>query len=63
LESRFFFGLNPMASPDLFKWLHFLPEIILLSVRWYCRYAVSYRDLEEMMAERGVRVDHSTINC
>lgn len=51
-----------MASPDLFKWQHFLPEIILLSVRWYCRYAVSYRDLEEMMADRGVRVDHSTIN-
>lgn len=51
-----------MASPDLFKWRHFLPEIILLSVRWYCRYAVSYRDLEEMMADRGVRVDHSTIN-
>jgi transposase-like protein len=51
-----------MASSDLFKWRHFLPEIILLSVRWYCRYAVSYRDLEEMMADRGVRVDHSTIN-
>jgi IS6 family transposase len=51
-----------MASPDLFKWRHFLPEIILLNVRWYCRYALSYRDLEEMMAERGVRVDHSTIN-
>ncbi|MBW4640794.1 MAG: hypothetical protein KME05_21720 [Gloeocapsa sp. UFS-A4-WI-NPMV-4B04] len=31
-----------------------LPEIILLNVRWYCRYALSYRDLEEMMAERGV---------
>ncbi|MBD1998280.1 IS6 family transposase [Leptolyngbya sp. FACHB-541] len=51
-----------MASLNLFKWRHFLPEIILLGVRWYCRYAVSYRDLEEMMADRGVRVDHSTIN-
>jgi transposase-like protein len=39
-----------------------LPEIILLNVRWYCRYALSYRDLEEMMAERGVYVDHSTIH-
>jgi IS6 family transposase len=39
-----------------------LPEIILLNVRWYCRYALSYRDLEEMMADRGVNVDHSTIN-
>jgi transposase-like protein len=51
-----------MAVPSLFKWRHFLPEIILLNVRWYCRYALSYRDLEEMMAERGVQVDHSTIN-
>jgi len=33
-----------------------------LFVRWYCRYALSYRDLEEMMAERGIKVDHSTIN-
>ena len=39
-----------------------MPEIILLNVRWYCRYSLSYRDLEEMMAERGVAVDHSTIN-
>jgi len=30
-------------------------------VRWYLRYPLSYRDLEEMMAERGLRVDHSTI--
>ncbi|MCU0550994.1 MAG: IS6 family transposase [Leptolyngbya sp. Prado105] len=51
-----------MASQSLFKWRHFLPEIIVLNVRWYCRYALSYRDLEEMMAERGVEVDHSTIN-
>ena len=39
-----------------------MPEIILLNVRWYCRYTLSYRDLEEMMQERGVEVDHSTIN-
>ncbi len=39
-----------------------MPEIILLNVRWYCRYSLSLRDLEEMMAERGVNVDHSTIN-
>ena len=36
-------------------------EIILLCVRWYLRYALSYRDLEEMMAERGLCVDHTTI--
>jgi len=51
-----------MSTPSLFKWRHFLPEVILLNVRWYCRYALSYRDLEEMMAERGIEVDHSTIN-
>jgi transposase-like protein len=39
---------------------HFLPEVILLTVRWYCRYAF-YRDLEEMMQEQGVEVDRSTI--
>jgi len=34
---------------------------VLWAVRWYCRYAVSYRDLESMVTERGVAVDHSTI--
>lgn len=51
-----------MTTDSLFKWRHFFPDVILLNVRWYCRYALSYRDLEEMMAERGVEVDHSTIN-
>jgi transposase-like protein len=51
-----------MSPQSLFKWRHFLPEIILLNVRWYCRYSLSYRDLEEMMQERGMKVDHSTIN-
>jgi len=51
-----------MPSPSLFKWRHFLPDVILLNVRWYCRYALSYRDLEEMMTERGIEVDRSTIN-
>jgi IS6 family transposase len=44
-----------------FKWRHFEGEIILWAVRWYCRYGISYRDLEQMMGERGVPVDHSTI--
>ncbi len=47
------------SSP--FKWRHFEPTIILLCVRWYCRYALSYRDLEEMMNERGLSVDHTTV--
>ena len=44
-----------------FKWRQFEPELILLCVRWYLRYALSYRDLEEMMRERGLSVDHTTI--
>ena len=44
-----------------FKWKHYAGEIILLNVRWYLKYALSYRNLEEMMVERGVKVDHTTI--
>ena len=44
-----------------FKGRHFEGEIVLWAVRWYCRYGVSYRDLEQMLGERGVVVDHSTI--
>jgi IS6 family transposase len=45
-----------------FKWRHFQADIILLCVRWYLRYSLSYRDLEEMMLERGLHVDHTTIS-
>ncbi len=45
----------------LFTWRHFEAEVILLCVRWSLKYAVSYRDLEERMAERGLQVDHTTI--
>ena len=48
-------------SPNPFKWRHFQSDIILLCVRWYLRYSLSYRDLEEMMLERGLHVDHTTI--
>ena len=50
-----------MNSKFPFKWRHFLPEIILLNVRWYLRYPLSYRNLEEMMLERGLSVAHTTI--
>jgi transposase, IS6 family len=50
-----------MTEQNPFKWRHFQAEIILLAVRWYLRYSLSYRDLEEMMRERGLHVDHSTI--
>jgi len=49
------------SRPALFRGRHFREDIIVLSVRWYLRYPLSYRDLEEMMAERGLTVDHSTV--
>jgi transposase, IS6 family len=48
-------------SQNPFKWRHFQSDIILLCMRWYLRYSLSYRDLEEMMLERGLHVDHTTI--
>ncbi|MBM4254537.1 MAG: IS6 family transposase [Deltaproteobacteria bacterium] len=45
-----------------FKGSQFEKEIILWGVRWYVAYPISYRQLEEMMQERGVTVDHSTLN-
>jgi IS6 family transposase len=50
-----------MQQSNPFKWRHYQAEIILLCLRWYLRYGLSYRDLEEMMVERGLNVDHSTI--
>ena len=50
-----------IQDQKLFKWHHFQSNIILLCIRWYLRYALSYRDLEEMMLERGLQVDHTTI--
>jgi len=50
-----------MTEQNPFKWCHFQSDIILLCVRWYLRYSLSYRDLEEMMLERGLHVDHTTI--
>ncbi|WP_424830121.1 IS6 family transposase [Ruegeria sp.] len=45
-----------------FKGAHFPKEVILYAVFFYLRYGVSYRDLEEIMAERGVELDHATLN-
>ncbi|MBA3662231.1 MAG: IS6 family transposase, partial [Gammaproteobacteria bacterium] len=39
----------------------FQSEIILQCVRWYCKYGISYRDLEEMMSERRLSIDHTTL--
>ena len=46
---------------NAFKWKQFVGEIILQTVRWYLKYPLSYRNLKEMMAERGLKVDHTKI--
>ena len=51
----------PSTRPALFKGRHFQDRLIVLCVRWYLRYCLTLRDLEEMMAERGLQVDHITI--
>ncbi|WP_141558668.1 IS6 family transposase [Bacillus cereus] len=50
-----------MEKENLFKWKHYQPDIILLTVRWYLRYNLSFRDLVEIMEERGLFLAHTTI--
>jgi len=50
-----------MHRPALFRGRHFQDHVIVLCVRWYLRYCLTLRDLEELMAERGLNVDHSTV--
>jgi transposase-like protein len=50
-----------VEAPSAFAGFRFPPEVILLAVRWYLRYGLSYRDLEELLAERGIDVDHVTL--
>jgi transposase, IS6 family len=45
----------------VFRGRHFADEVIALCVRWYLRFSLSYRDLEELMAERNLSVDHTTV--
>ena len=49
------------TRPAPFRGRHFEDVIIILWVRWYLRYSLSYRDLKEMLAEGGLAVDHVTI--
>jgi IS6 family transposase len=53
----------PRSSVELstFVGYRFPPEVIMLAVRWYLRFALSYRDLEELLSERGIDVDHVTL--
>ena len=51
----------PAIQSSAFAGFRFPPEIIVLAVRWYLRYGLSYRDVEELLAERGIEVDHVTV--
>jgi len=54
--------IRPIQRPSsAFAGFRFPPEVILIAVRWYLRYGLSYRDLEELLAERGIEVDHVTL--
>src|SRR5580704_15523756 len=53
--------LQASSVCGLFKWRQFEPEVILMAVGWYLRFSLSYRDVEELLAERGLSVDHVTV--
>jgi hypothetical protein len=50
-QNPIYIGFSPLRSRRTILW----------AVRWYCRYGVSYRDLEEMLTQRGMAVDHTTV--
>ena len=54
--------LAPGIAKVLQRRLHYPLDVMLLRVRWYVAYALSLRDLEEMMAERAIGIDHSTVH-
>jgi transposase, IS6 family len=49
------------TRPAIFKWRQTEPELILCAVRWYLRYSLSLRDVEELLEERGLSADHTTV--
>ncbi|MCK9921718.1 IS6 family transposase [Frankia sp. AgPm24] len=53
--------VRPPAPTSEFAGFRFPPEVIVLAVRWYLRFALSYRDVEELLAERGIEIDHVTV--
>src|SRR6266542_1073214 len=54
---------RPSFPPQsAFAGFRFPPDAIVLAVRWYLRFGLSYRDVEELLAERGVEVDHVTVH-
>ena len=53
--------MKQAIRPAIFKWRQTEPELILCAVRWYLRYSLSFRDVEELLSERGLEADHTTI--
>src|SRR5256714_8676809 len=51
----------PVVESSAFRGFRFPSEIIVLALRWYLRYGLSYRDVEELLSERGIQVDHVTV--
>jgi IS6 family transposase len=49
------------ATRSAFAGFRFPPDVIVLATRWYLRFGLSYRDVEELLVERGIEVDHVTI--
>ena len=52
--------MKNVTRSAIFKWRQTAPELILCAVRWYLRYSLSLRDVEELLAERGLEADHTT---
>src|SRR5205814_1841300 len=52
---------RPPAPRSSFAGFRFPPDVIMIAVRWYLRFGLSYRDVEELLAERGIEVDHVSI--
>jgi hypothetical protein len=56
--------IRPRPTPlsrSAFAGFRFPPDVIVLAVRWYLRFGLSYRDVEELLTERGIKVDHFTV--
>ena len=53
--------MTSSGSSSAFAGFRFPREVIAVAVRWYLRYGLSYRDVEELLAERGITVDHVTV--
>ena len=51
--------VSPLTS--CFAGFRFPPDVIMVAIRWYLRYSLSYRDVEELLAEHGIKADHVSI--